>query len=142
MTADERDCDENRWKQPAHHTENFMAVREDLFTFLVSQLRYGATQTELSEKLNECVNVARDTGKPATLTLTLKIVPDARGEGTYKIEDRAVHKLPVFERGGTVMYGTPDGNLQREDPRQKSLDLRALTIERPSIFKNPEEKTA
>ena len=119
-----------------------MSVREDLFNFLVTQLRYGAAHIELSEKLNECVNTARDTGKPATLTLTLKIIPDAKGEGTYRIEDKIVHKLPNFDQGSTVMYGTPDGNLQREDPRQKALDLRSIPIERPTTLKNPEEKTA
>lgn len=101
-----------------------MSTRSDLFAYVVGQLRHGATQDELSDMLNDCVQRARDTNKPATLTLTLKIVPD--GLGTYRIEDKAVHKLPLFERGSTVMYGTPDGNLQREDPRQRALDLRTV----------------
>ena len=119
-----------------------MAIREDLFLFVVGQLRYGATQAELSEMLNECVNRARDTGKTATLTLTLKIVPDAKGEGTYRIEDRSVHKLPSFERGTTIMFGTPDGNLLREDPRQRALDLRQVSDDRPATLKQPEVHSA
>lgn len=113
-------------------------IRDDLFAYTLAQLRYGATQAELSEMLNECVNRARETGKAATITLTLKIVPD--GDGTYRLEDKAVHKLPTFSRGSTVMYGTPEGNLQREDPRQKTLELRPIADE-PATFK-PLEHTA
>ncbi len=117
-----------------------MAIREDLFLFVIGQLRYGATQAELSEALNACVNAARETGSKATLTLSLQILPD--GDGTYRIEDKFVHKLPSLKRGSTIMYGTPEGNLEREDPRQKSLDLRSVPDARPEPIKTPQEATA
>lgn len=40
-----------------------MAIRQDLFAHVINQLRRGAAQEELSERLNECVQNARDTGK-------------------------------------------------------------------------------
>src|SRR5574343_193736 len=117
-----------------------MSVREDLFQLVVRKLRYGATQAELSEALNNCVNAVRETGSPASLTLTLKIDPD--GDGTYRITDKFVHKLPSLKRGSTIMYGTPDGSLEREDPRQSALDLRAIPSDRPTTLKTIEEKSA
>lgn len=117
-----------------------MAIREDLFLFVVGQLRHGTTQAELSEMLSECVNRTRETGSAATLTLTLKILPD--GDGTYRIEDKAVHKLPSMKRGATIMYGTPDGNLLREDPRQAELDIRIIPNDRPTTLKTIEDKSA
>lgn len=117
-----------------------MTVREDLFLHVVGQLRCGASQAELSTMLNECVNRARETGSAATLTLTIKIVPD--GDGTYRLEDKYVHKLPSMKRSSTIMYGTPDGNLMRDDPRQRELDIRPVPIERPTTLKSIEEKSA
>lgn len=31
-------------------------------------------------------------------------------------------KLPKEEKGSSLMFATPDNNLQREDPRQLTLD--------------------
>jgi len=117
-----------------------MAVREDLFLHTIAHLRCGATQAELSEALNECVTRARETGSAASLTLTLKIEPD--GDGTYRIGDKFASKLPSMKRGSTIMYGTPDGNLLREDPRQAQLPLRPVPDERPATLKTIEEKSA
>lgn len=117
-----------------------MSIREDLFLYTVAQLRSGATQSELSEALNECVNRARETGSAATLTLTLKIDPD--GDGTYRIADKFASKLPSMRRGSTIMYGTPDGNLMREDPRQAELDIRIVPHDRAAPLKTIEDKSA
>ena len=40
------------------------------------------------------------------------------------------------------MYGTPDGNLMREDPRQAELDIRVVPHDRPATLKTIEEKSA
>lgn len=102
-----------------------MPVRKDLFNYLVNNLRHGNAQEELSEHINQCVDAARETCKTATLTFTLKFKPD--GHGQYFITDNIKAKLPAMEHGATIMYGTPDGNLQREDPKQIGLDLKIVT---------------
>lgn len=103
-----------------------MAVREDLFAFLMSQQRNGAAAIEASERLTECVNRSRDTGLTSELTIKIKIKPDGAGSGQYFVEDKIEAKLPTHLKGKTIFFGTPEGNLQRNDPRQHSLPLRSV----------------
>lgn len=107
-----------------------MAYRQDLFSATVAQLRGGRTQEELSKKLNELVNACRDTGKSGTISLKITIKPDKGDTGQYFLEDNTTVKLPEFERGKTLMFGTPDGNLQRTDPNQGELPLRQVNDDR------------
>lgn len=100
-------------------------MRPDLFIHTLNILRYGEAQTEASEALAECVDRARDTGKAATLTITLKITPKGSC-GQFLIQDQIKTKLPDLEKEETIMFGTPEGNLQREDPRQSKLPLRQV----------------
>ncbi len=101
-----------------------MTVRQDLFSYTINQLRHGLTQEELSEELNRCVQAAQDTGKSARLTLELTIKPT--GGGQYLLTDKISTKLPTLDREATLMFGTPEGNLTRDDPRQSKLPLRQV----------------
>jgi len=112
-----------------------MAKRPDLFTHTINQLRYGQVAEEISEKLSECVEAARDTGKQATLTITLKLKPEANGAQVFITEDVKA-KVPTFPREATIMFPTIDGNLQREDPRQTTLPgLKRVESDKPTEFK-------
>lgn len=106
--------------------------RPDLFQHVVNSLRYGAAAEELSEALAECVDRARDAGKAATLTLTIKIKPKGNS-GQYFIEDDIKTKVPALMKEETIMFGTPDGNLTREDPRQQKLPLRVAGDEKAPV---------
>lgn len=97
--------------------------RPDLFRHLLSNLRYGACEAELTDAIAEATRAAQDTGKKATITLTIEIKPRPHG-GQYVIADTIKTKLPELPREETIMFGTPDGNLVREDPRQQKLPLR------------------
>jgi hypothetical protein len=109
--------------------------RPDLFTHTINQLRYGQTAEELSDHVARCVNAARDTGKQAELTVKLVFKPEANGAQIF-IRDDIKTKVPGFPREATILFPTPQGNLQREDPRQTSLPgLRSVDEERPSNFK-------
>ncbi len=109
-------------------------IRSDLFTFVIQTLRYGATLDELSETLHECVEASRETGKVSTLTLELKIKPHG-ATGQYELSEKIKSKIPEGERGVTLMFGTPEGNLIREDPRQTKLDLREVPNDKPAELK-------
>ena len=102
---------------------NAISVREDLFNATVAQLRNGQTQIEASELLNELVQACRETNKVGEITLKIKVRPDG-ATGQYFLEDQVTSNPPKPERGNTLVFGTPEGNLQREDPRQKKLELR------------------
>jgi len=105
-----------------------MSIREDLFNATVAQLRNGQTQIEASEMLNQLVQACRDTNKVGEITLKIKVRPD--GAGQYFLEDQISTNAPKPERAKTLFFGTPDGNLQREDPNQRSLDLRNVSEDR------------
>lgn len=100
--------------------------RADLFTATVNTLRRGHTQDELSRALNELVNACRDTNKVGEITLKIKVRPDKSGNGQYFLEDAITCKKPEPERAQTIYFGTPEGNLEREDPSQRSFDLRRV----------------
>jgi len=115
-----------------------MTTRPDLFAFTLAQIRNGAAGIDASEKLNECVNAARETGKVSELVIKLKIKPDGRDTGQYFLEESITNKLPKPERGKTLFFGTPDGNLTRENPRQQALELRSVDEAKPAQLKKAE----
>jgi len=117
-----------------------MEIRQDLFTHTINQLLHGHTANELSEKLSECVERARTTGKQAKLTLTLTIKPIGQDTGQYEIREVIKAQLPELDHGMTLMFGTPEGNLQREDPRQKKLDLKPVPHKPPENYKSVDEQ--
>lgn len=117
--------------------------RPDLFAHVLNQLRYGAAQEELSEQLAHCVERARETGKAAEITLKIKIKPQGNS-GQYILLDEVKAKVPEPIKEQTIMFGTPEGNLTREDPRQQKLPLRdvsaaAATGELKTVEQQPSE---
>jgi hypothetical protein len=109
--------------------------RPDLFLHTLSHLRYGPTQSELSEELHNAVRSAIDTGKIAGITLILKIKPEANGTQVF-ITDEIKSKIPKFTREQTILFPTPEGNLIREDPRQAMIPgIRSIEPDRPEQFK-------
>jgi len=109
-------------------------MRPDLFIHTIGLMRYGATGDELSEALHECVERARETGKQAELLLSIKIKPNGTS-GQYELRDTLKTKLPELDKGSTLVFGTPEGNLTREDPQQRELDLRQVRDTTPTNFK-------
>lgn len=95
-------------------------IRKDLFTFTLNQLLSGAVATRLSEELHECIEAARTTRKAAKLSFELRIKP-LGDTGQYEIKETSKQTLPELERGITILWGTPEGNLESSNPRQASL---------------------
>jgi len=95
------------------------------FTETLSNLRHGQAEQDLDEALTEAVQRARDTGKKATVSITVTIEPKG-ASGQYFLTDEVKSKLPSFAKEKTILFGTPDGNLLRDDPHQQKLPLREL----------------
>jgi len=108
-------------------------ARVDLWNATVAQLRYGAAQEEASIMLAEAVERASETGKQAKVSFEITVKPT--GSGQYELKEKIKQNLPDLPKGTTLMFGTPDGNLTREDPRQVNMDLRAADDDRPAKFK-------
>lgn len=103
-----------------------MAYRQDLFLFTLGQLRGGKTAEELSADLNQLVQDCRNVGKKGELTLKITIEPDKGDAGQYFIDSNVKVTAPKFAKSKTMFWGTPDGNLQRQDPNQGELPLRVI----------------
>jgi hypothetical protein len=93
---------------------------------MLNQLRAGRTQEEASAELNQLIQDCRNTGKKGTITLSITVVPDKGDTGQYFLKHQLVRKSPKFEIGDTLFWGTPDGNLLRQDPSQGELELKSV----------------
>lgn len=82
-------------------------------------LRYGELNDELTAKLKELVQAVESTEKVGTLTIKIALKP-SHGSALEIVDDVAMKK-PELARGSTLMFPTPQGNLQRNDPRQPEL---------------------
>lgn len=85
----------------------------------------GEVANELAEALKQAVMAVATIGKPASITLTAKVVPAAKG--AYGIAFGAPKvTLPKTERPVSLWYGDEEHNLHRNDPRQEELPLRTV----------------
>lgn len=89
------------------------------YTDTLNALRFGTLSDELTDALQQLTNKCADTGRAGTITLTLALKPGKGGQ--IEVFDDIKVKLPKEERGSSLMFATPEGNLQREDPRQHEL---------------------
>ena len=85
------------------------------FTATIESLRFGTLGDELTDKMRDLVASCATTGRNGTLTLTLALKPGKGGQ--IEVFDEVKIKLPKEEKGSTLMFATPDNNLQRDDPR-------------------------
>lgn len=90
------------------------------FTEALAQLRYGTLNDELTKELRALTLACQDTGRAGAITLTLAIKPGKGGQ--LEIVDDIKVKMPKPEKGSSLVYATPEGNWQRNDPRQAELD--------------------
>jgi len=100
--------------------------RPDLYLDTLRNLTFGQTAEDASKALAKCVQRSAETGKKSTITIKLTISPVGNRTGQIKIDDTITTKLPEVERGGSLVFSTPDGNLTRTNPKQGSMDLRAV----------------
>lgn len=90
------------------------------FTDTINQLRFGKLSEELTEKMHQLTEQCMTHYGAGTLTLTLALKPGKGGQ--VEVFDEVKLKLPKEERSSTIMFATPENNLQREDPRQLKLE--------------------
>ena len=92
---------------------------------LLSEHGGGATQEEISDAIRDVVAAVTDEGKAGTVTVTISIKPLGKGNGlSVGIECKA--KPPKQAAGVSVFFADGSNNLQRQDPRQSSMELREI----------------
>lgn len=100
------------------------------FTDTLRTIRLGELQDELTTKFNELVKAINATGKTGELVLKLKLKTGSSGQ--VEVFDDLTLKLPKPTLGSTLFFATPEGNLQREDPRQAVIEGLRRVEEAPS----------
>ncbi len=112
-----------------------MSVRPDHFVTTINHLRGGEAQADLSEALEALCEACEETGKPGTLILEIKVKSNGRS-GQFVITDKMTLKAPELAKGDTLLFTDEYGNLQREDPRKKKLELKHVPAPSMADLKN------
>lgn len=100
-------------------------MRPDLFTHALNMIDSGRAAEEASKELNGIINAVRDTNKPGEISLTIKVLP--HGDGRYQLLHNIKTKQPPRQKFSTMVWGTPDGNLQKTDPNQGDFFVQDAT---------------
>ena len=105
----------------------------------LTDIRGGLMVEELTEALAEVVNAVIATGKKGALQLKLDINPASKGDAVVTVTDEIKKTVPQEKRTGTLMFATPSGSLQRQNPRQTDLPLVSAPATPPTLQSTPTE---
>lgn len=92
-------------------------------------VRAGLVIEQLDESLQSLVQRVQRTGKAGSLRLTLEVKPLKGSTEAVVVRDTIVLKEPQFDNAGTVLFPTPEGNLQRSHHAQPELP--GITLAHP-----------
>lgn len=99
---------------------NPAAAPRRTFTQTLEAMRFGELSDELTKKLRDLTLKVDDRKRAGSLTLTIKLKPGSGGQ--IELVDDIKVTEPKADKGSTLMFATPEGNLQRNDPRQGELE--------------------
>lgn len=109
------------------HTDQGEVINVTPFSQQLAFLSRGALDAELTQALADVVKAVRDTGKAGAVTLTIKVGKlDGRDEDALRLTPAVTVKTPKLPPYESVMFSTADGDLLRQDPKQRQLDLREV----------------
>lgn len=107
------------------------------FVAMLQAKTSGTTLADLDIKLAELVRDVRETTKPGKITLTIKVVPNAKKGVT--IEDDLTVKPPKADTGKSFFYATENGTLVKNDPEQREMEFQTVPDDRapaPKVVNN------
>jgi hypothetical protein len=100
--------------------------------------RKGHPHREMGLRLRELAEAVEETGKPGTLTLTIKVEPMKGGGPALVVSDKIALKAPE-DRPGAVNFVDKNGDLIRNDPNQMSIsDIRDVLAGEERVTVDPE----
>lgn len=98
-----------------------LQTRRKPFTDFLKQVDFGNLEQEATDALQDIVHASTQTGKAGELIIKIKLKPIGT-TGQVELEADVKAKVPQPTRGKTLMFATPDNNLQRENPKQTTLE--------------------
>jgi hypothetical protein len=90
------------------------------FADTLRDLRGGAVLDELAEQMQHVVDAVSTTQAAGKLTLTITVKPQP-GTDAFLVADEIKATLPRQKSKGSLLFPTPEGNLQRLNPNQREL---------------------
>lgn len=90
------------------------------FSEIITDLRGGNTNRELSVAMHDATEAAKRTGKTASVQLTIKIKP--QGDRQVEVIDAIKKTIPEPNRGPTIFFVDENNRLTRSDVRQMRIE--------------------
>lgn len=87
--------------------------------FLTQQKR---AHQEATEGLHEVIAAVAETGKAGSVTITLKVEPDKKADGIFRVTDAVKLVIPKHDRATSIYFRDSTGNLTRNNPNQPELE--------------------
>jgi len=103
----------------------------------IAELQGGSFGGQIADTLRSVVQAVDETGKAGKVTVTLDIAKSAGG--TISIVAKVTDKTPEPKPDADVYWPTPEGNLARDNPKQRKLDLKAVDEGRGALKKTDDE---
>lgn len=97
-----------------------------LFIRTLQEVNNGHAMKDLDEAMQTLVEKVRETTAGGEISLKIRIKPAKSDAGMVEVKSDMSVKLPKFVRQPSLFYTTDDNNLERNDPRQKLMDLRVV----------------
>ena len=97
------------------------------FPAVIQDIGRGALVERLTTAYGDLAIAVVDTGKPGTLTVTLKVEPlkESSDPTIVTVTADCTLKLPT-EKQVSIFYADAAGNLTRDDPRRPEMPVRGL----------------
>lgn len=99
---------------------------------VLQRLANGRLIDELVAALATTAEEVVKTGKPGTVSLTLKVSTRGPSDPFVMVEETIARSAPKKDARGAFFFAV-DGELHREDPRQAELDFRTIDRETGEI---------
>lgn len=94
-----------------------------LFTQTLAEIRGGTIVDALTREFAALVREVNATGKGGKITLDLTIKPDQADPDMKEIEADIKVKMPRRKLPKALFFSDENGDLHRDNPRQKEMDL-------------------
>lgn len=107
-----------------------MAARP--FVDTLREINEGAFLNELDIEFHKLSQAVAQTVKGGKLVIEITMSPN-KDEISVFIDGKVKASAPKPARASTIMFFTPDFNLDRRNPRQQELDLRVVENAKPQL---------
>lgn len=91
------------------------------FSVVLLQHGKGLEHDRASQMLSDAVAAAKNLGKPATVTVQLRVEPMKNNPRVVQISAKAAAKIPQATTPPALFFTDDDNNLHRNDPLQREL---------------------